>query len=171
MFNKFHFLYKYLIGANLLLLLACYWLVANQSSQPKGNKLTFAVSGEVVRSGVFITDKELTLGEAILLAGGFSAEAKIDNLNLAEKISNYQHIIVTANKSISTPGQGIDRDAVSKTNINEATVQELDLLPGIGPALAAKIIDSRPYSSLEDLDKVSGISTNVLSNIQELIEF
>ena len=52
-------------------------------------------------------------------------------------------------------------------NINTALKQDLEKLTGIGPALAQRIIDARPFSSLDDLVKVSGIAEKKLNNIKE----
>lgn len=59
---------------------------------------------------------------------------------------------------------------VSRTiNLNTATAAELDLLPGIGPALAARIIEDReangPYRTLDDLDRVSGIGPKTIAKL------
>lgn len=64
-------------------------------------------------------------------------------------------------------------DSGSKLNINTASLDSLDELPGIGPVLAQRIVEFReengPFSSIYDLSKVEGIGTNKLMDILELI--
>jgi len=54
-------------------------------------------------------------------------------------------------------------------NINTATKEQLDALPGIGPSTAQAIIDGRPYAKTEDLLKVKGIDPNIFTQIKDLI--
>jgi competence protein ComEA len=65
--------------------------------------------------------------------------------------------------------------ATTRIRINTATAAELDLLPGIGPALAARIIESRrvdgPFGGLEDLQRVRGIGPKTAENIAPLVRF
>ena len=56
-------------------------------------------------------------------------------------------------------------------NLNTAAVEELTALPGIGPVLAERIVNARPYQEAEDLFKVSGIGTKTLARISDQIEF
>jgi competence protein ComEA len=56
-----------------------------------------------------------------------------------------------------------------KVNINTATQDELDVLPGIGPVKAAAIIEARPFKSIEDIKTVKGIKDGEFSKIQDLI--
>ncbi|HEY5895253.1 MAG TPA: helix-hairpin-helix domain-containing protein [Chthoniobacterales bacterium] len=54
-------------------------------------------------------------------------------------------------------------------NLNVATQEELESLPGIGKVLAARIIQSRPYSQVQDLERVKGIKKSTLSTIADLV--
>jgi competence protein ComEA len=56
-----------------------------------------------------------------------------------------------------------------RLNMNTATAAELEALPGIGPVLAPRIIDGRPYQSVEDLDRIQGIGKKRLEVIRLLV--
>ena len=56
-------------------------------------------------------------------------------------------------------------------NINAATQKQLEALPGIGPALAKRIIAGRPYSSLQDLQRVRGLGPSKVAALQGLVNF
>ena len=61
-------------------------------------------------------------------------------------------------------------EEVKKIDINIATLDELETLPGIGPKLGQAIIDGRPYEKVEDLLKVEGITDKKLAEFQDLVE-
>jgi len=61
---------------------------------------------------------------------------------------------------------------IQKVNLNTATQQELEALPGIGPKLAQEIIKARqekPFTSLEDLDRVPGIGPRLLEKLKDRV--
>jgi hypothetical protein len=58
------------------------------------------------------------------------------------------------------------REGSLRVNVNVATVEELESIPGIGPALAAQIIAGRPYSSVEQLERVRGVSRSSVDSIR-----
>jgi competence ComEA-like helix-hairpin-helix protein len=54
-------------------------------------------------------------------------------------------------------------------NVNTATAAELEALPGIGPVLARRIVEGRPYRSVDDLGRVTGIGPKRLEEIRPLV--
>lgn len=58
-----------------------------------------------------------------------------------------------------------------RLNLNTATPEQLEALPRIGPALAARIVAGRPYRSLADLDRVKGIGPSTLADLTPLVTF
>ena len=63
----------------------------------------------------------------------------------------------------------VTEDSSSCVNINNDSLEKLDSLPGIGPVMAQKIIDGRPYEKIEDLLNVSGIGESLFSKIKNQI--
>jgi competence protein ComEA len=61
------------------------------------------------------------------------------------------------------------RPAVAIVNLNTASQAEIESLPGIGPVLAQRIIEGRPYRSLEDLERVRGIGPRLLERLRPLV--
>ena len=59
--------------------------------------------------------------------------------------------------------------ASKKINVNNANLKDITGLPRIGKALAQRVIDSRPYSDIDDLKKVQGISEDMYKEIKLLI--
>ena len=137
------------------------------------------VTGEVLQPETMV---EVPFGsrvmDAITATGGITENADQTLVNLAGILRDGDQIHVpaivaadeeTTIESLPTPSGG------GVIYINSATVEELQTLPGVGPALAQRIIDYRDengfFSSLEDLDNVSGIGPSILSNLSELIAF
>ncbi|MPY66042.1 ComEA family DNA-binding protein [Deinococcus sp. SDU3-2] len=58
-----------------------------------------------------------------------------------------------------------------RLNLNTATTEQLEALPRVGPALAARIVAGRPYRSLADLDGVKGIGPSTLEDLAPLVTF
>ena len=110
--------------------------------------------------------------DAIEAAGGFSVSADRERVNLAQILRDGDQIHVPElNEAVAlpTPNTG------GVVHVNTATVEELATMPGIGPSLAQRIIDYReangPFTSLADLDAVSGIGESTLENLADLVAF
>jgi len=119
------------------------------------------VAGAVVRPGVYSLAAGSRVGDAIQAAGGYSADvdprAAETRLNLAARLQDAQLIAVPRKgESAAASGAAVagGSAAAGPINLNTATSSQLDSLPGIGPATAAKIISSReqlPFTAVDDL--------------------
>ncbi len=135
------------------------------------------VSGAIVNPGVYELPFQARLKDAIVRAGGFVPETDSEyiakNLNLAARLTDGAKIYIPfqgEKRSQNTVGNNTGvQNTASQININSASISELDTLPGVGPATAQKIIDGRPYQSIDDLlnKKITGKS--VFEKIKEKI--
>lgn len=154
----------------------------NISTSPKEENLavnlTVDIEGSVVKPGVYRLPLDSRIQDALVAAGGLSASADRDfiakTINLATKLSDGAKIYIpkTGESSNSTAimgTTGIVGSAVNQININSASEQELDSLPGIGPATSQKIISGRPYSSINDLLDRRIVGSKVFDQIKEKI--
>lgn len=128
-------------------------------------KLTIDVSGAVRSPGVYMLPIGSRVIDAIAIAGGVTSEADIERIgvtiNQASILSDGAKVYIPIKNGTNQTETAIP-GAISVTtiSINTATIDELDTLSGIGPVTAKKIIDNRPYTTLEDLiiKKVMGQS-------------
>ena len=132
------------------------------------------VVGGVHKPGVYTLSPGSRVFEAIQMAGGSLHEDLLEGTNLAQPLYDGQQVIVPREKgeteSIETASQDVKNVLL---NINRATRDELENLPGIGPVKAADIIDFRekngPFHNVQDLTRVRGIGTKTLENIESYI--
>jgi len=144
---------------------------------PALTNLTIDISGAVVRPGVYNLPPNSRIQDAIQAAGGFSEDAVVEILNLAAELADGQKIVVMAEGEVALPVGGTERSIPIEVNglinINTATVDQLDTLPGIGPAKAGDIITYRQnngaFDKIEDIQNVSGIGPATFENIRNLI--
>ncbi|GAG64460.1 unnamed protein product [marine sediment metagenome] len=137
------------------------------------------ISGEVKRPDVYELPVDAILQDAVRAAGGFTEAADEVRLNLALPLSNGMHVHVPnqTEEILVEPAGGESSPRPSATsaiiNINTAGLTELELLPGIGPSTAQKIIDYRqengPFSTIDEVQNVSGIGPVKYEQILELI--
>lgn len=136
------------------------------------------VDGAVVAPGVYGLPEGARVYEALDMAGGVVPGANMAPINLAAPVSDGSKVRVpfegeeTAILVNSAPGAPPALDS-GLVNINTASAAELERLPGIGPALAAAIVEERqrggPYATPEDLLRVSGIGDKKLAKLIGLV--
>ncbi len=152
----------------------------------KTREFSVHVVGAVLNPGVYQLPQGSRIIDAVNKAGPLG-EADLDSLRLAAKVTDGQDILVplksggdgsTDIQTGSAAGQSALNKAGSpgttgRVNINTANLSQLDTLPGIGPALAQRIIQYReangPFQEEEDLKNVSGIGDKNFENLRELI--
>ncbi|MHC1741024.1 MAG: helix-hairpin-helix domain-containing protein [Anaerolineaceae bacterium] len=134
------------------------------------SRVTVSVTGEVIKPGLYSLPIGSRVNDAILLAGGFTISADNTEINLAEPLEDGIQIRVPSKNAESVSQTN---DSQSKININQATLEELDKLPGIGQEKAQAIIDYRnnngQFNSIEDLLYVNGFGPSIFDLIKEMI--
>jgi competence protein ComEA len=132
------------------------------------------VVGAVNTPGVYTLPPGAAVQQAVAAAGGPAADADLESVNLAAAVQDQQQIVVPRRPATGRSGESIltsSSDAL--ININTADSEALETLPGIGPALAARIIAYReengPFGTVDDLLNVKGIGEVTLDKLRPLI--
>lgn len=155
------------------------WLEAEAKPQKEEETdiIYVQVSGAVNHPGVY----ELPLGsrvfQALELAGGMTQEAQEKSINQAQTLEDGQMIWVpTVEEAAALPEQQPESLAKDdgKVNLNTATKEELQTLPGIGEAKAQSIVAWREehgsFTQIEDIMKIEGIKEGVFSKIKDSVK-
>jgi competence protein ComEA len=133
-------------------------------------KLVVYVSGAVRRPGLYRLAQGTRIADALALAGGAMPKADLVAVNLAAPLADGEQVVVPARGGTGDVA-GASGSAV--VDLNSATAEQLDTLPGIGPSTAAKIIAYRQqhgaFHSLAELDAVSGIGPSKLAELKGLV--
>jgi len=133
-------------------------------TESKTKEIVVDLQGAVAKPGVYTLLDGSRVNDVLIKSGGLSGTADRDwvakNINLAQKLVDGQKIYIPE-KGELIEGVAVSRMA-GKININLASKSDLESLPGVGSAYAQRIIDHRPYQSLNDLLKVPGIGPKTL---------
>jgi competence protein ComEA len=136
------------------------------------------ISGAVLHPDVYELAPNSIVKDVLMAAGGPSDEADLDRINLAQPVADGQQIHVPRHGEESLPVQpATDQRSlqvvVGKVNINTADQATLESLPGIGPALAQRILEYRevngPFGGPEEIVEVTGIGPDTLEKLRDLI--
>jgi competence protein ComEA len=143
------------------------------------SEVVIDVAGEVIHPGVYKLKNGARVDEVLIMAGGLSAKADRDwvdkNLNKAEKLYDGQKIYIPkiGESTIISSNTQLVR-GVAVVRINSASVEELDKLDGVGPAIAQRIIDYRTenggFKSVEEIKLVPGIGDKMFEKIKNEIQ-
>jgi len=151
---------------------------AGSTPSPEASPVVVDVAGWVRHPGVYEMHQGDRVVDAIKEAGGARRGADLTSLNLAALLQDAQQILVLRTgtgppASGGGLGSGSASGAGGKINLNTATLDQLESLPGIGEVLGQRILDFRqahgPFHSVNDLLNVSGIGPSHLADLKDKV--
>ena len=171
--------------------------VTSKAAQAKTVRVQ--VSGAVLEPGIYDLSANCRVEEAIAAAGGLMEKADSERVNLVRKVRDGMQIRVPVQKDARTSrtqrkkaqaksslgesalgksggtkaGSDRNNSMMQSVRINSASASELQQLPGIGPALAQRIVETRSsgrFNSAEDLLRVPGIGKAKLAKLRAYVE-
>lgn len=150
----------------------------SQASVVYPSEVKVDVSGAVMDPGVYTLSSNARVEDAIKAAGGVAGSADpvylSKTINLAQKVSDGMKVFIpeAGQFNTSAAGSSLATSEVagqSVINVNTASLVELDKLSGVGPVGAQKIIDGRPYGSIEELFTKKAVNRSVYDKIKGLV--
>jgi competence protein ComEA len=179
-----------LLAAGILLLLSRPMRGQPVTLQPAPTEtdiplLLVHIAGAVNAPGVYELPPGSRLRDALQAAGGVKKGADTQHLNQAARLEDGQYLFVpyleidliipsaVPQEIPVLPGRSSEINIDGPVNINTATQEALETLPGVGPVIAQRIIEYRqangPFQTIEDIQKVKGIGTKTFEKMQGLI--
>lgn len=145
---------------------------AEEEPQEEPVTLVVHVDGMVGAPGVYELTEGARVSDAVTAAGGLAEGADTSSLNLAAPLADGEKVYVPAEgEEATTSSEGASSDGL--VNLNSASVEQLDELPGVGEATASAIIEDReangPFTTPEDLMRVSGIGEKKFAKLEGMI--
>ena len=167
---------------------------------PDAGPIVVSVSGKVARPGLVRLPPGSRVGEAVDAAGGASPDADLTGLNLAARLSDGEQVVVGVPAPVTPPsgaagsagaapagggvggaggggggagGGGGGATPGGRLDLNAATLEQLDQLPGVGPVTAQRILEWRTqngrFGAVEQLQEVSGIGDARFATLRDLV--
>ncbi|HHU08026.1 MAG TPA: competence protein ComEA [Clostridiaceae bacterium] len=137
------------------------------------------ITGEVNLPGVYRVETDQILDDLVKMAGGLTKEAAPEAVNLACELKSHQLYRIPSltdlsdNPDLYLAGSATEDELTEKVNINTANQEQLESLPGVGPATAMAIIKHREkngdFQAIEDIMLISGIKESRFRSLEDLI--
>lgn len=158
-------------------------VVTKNSVVQSDSKVMIDVGGAVLKPGVYELQNGSRINDALIMAGGLSYNADRDwisqKLNKAQILTDGQKLFIPSQQLAQSGGQsvsGVPTGTIkgdTTVSLNSATAEELDTLPGVGPAMASKIIDYREknggFKTTDEIKLVPGIGDKSFERLKDLI--
>lgn len=182
-----------LIGGFFLIALGVGWSIKDSNISPAktevvsktsdvvvAKKVMIDIEGEVINPGIYTLDNGSRISDALVVTGGLALKADRDwvdqNLNKAELLMDGQKIFIPKigeSQSRDAPQlRGVSTSSV--ISLNSGSLEELDKLNGVGPAIAQRIIDYRTtnggFKNVEEIKLVSGVGDKMYEKIKNQIK-
>jgi competence protein ComEA len=150
---------------------------ARPTTSAGSEDLVVQVAGAVAQPAVYRVADGSRVGDVIARAGGPTVDADPTSLNLAARVVDGQRVYVPRVGEIVTAAPSANPGTLpspaAPVDINSASLDQLETLPGIGPATAQAIVDQRqrngPFRSVDDLLDIRGIGPAKLDAIRDLV--
>ena len=141
------------------------------------------VVGAVRRPGLYRLEQGSRIADAVARAGGATGKAELSMVNLAAPLADGEQVVVPKRGAAgaaaggvgggeAAPGAGAG-PSTGPVHLSNATLDQLDSLPGVGPVTAQKILDYRAkhgaFSSVDELDAVPGIGPSRMDQLRDLV--
>jgi competence protein ComEA len=151
--------------------------------------IVVSVSGKVARPGLLRLAPGSRVGDAVAAAGGAAPDADLTGLNLAARLSDGEQVVVGVPTPATPPAAGAAPAGAAgaaggasggagapgggRVDLNTATLEQLDQLPGVGPVTARHILDWRTqngrFATVDQLQDVSGIGDARFATLRDLV--
>lgn len=158
---------------------------STKKSAPAGIPVTVQIAGAVNKPGIYKVPDNKRVLEAIAIAGGYLPDADLDKVNLVAFVRDGQRVYLPKIKSGRKSGSGrkttrkkssgtpVQAQALKPIDLNLATVEQLEKLPGIGLPTAEEIVKFRQrfgkFRSLDELLNIQGIQTSDLDRLRKFL--
>jgi competence protein ComEA len=144
---------------------------------PTPEPVVVNIDGAVQVPGVYSLPRDSRVQDAVEMAGGLTDQASPGSINLAALLEDGSQIyipsfkpgLVSAEEESTVLGMAADGSTIPLVNINQASLDALETLPGIGPVTAQAIISYReehPFTRIEEIQKVPGIGPATFERIK-----